>query len=75
MMPARLITLFSLLAPCCLGSAVRAPVAVIGSTGRLGRLAVQQLVERGYPVRILLRHDLAATPSSDADAEPAEAVG
>ena len=33
--------------------------------------AVQQLVERGYPVRILLRHDLAASPSSDADAEPA----
>jgi len=72
-MRARLITIFSLLlAPWeAEATAVRAPVAVIGSTGRLGRLAVQQLVERGYPVRILLRHDLAASPSSEADAEPA----
>eukprot|EP00320_Phaeocystis_rex_P000529 CAMPEP_0119087440 /NCGR_PEP_ID=MMETSP1178-20130426/141694_1 /TAXON_ID=33656 /ORGANISM="unid sp, Strain CCMP2000" /LENGTH=305 /DNA_ID=CAMNT_0007070649 /DNA_START=85 /DNA_END=1002 /DNA_ORIENTATION=- len=35
--------------------ATRAPVAVIGATGRVGRLAVKELVEQGYPVRILLR--------------------
>ena len=35
--------------------ASRAPVAVIGATGKVGRLAVKELVEQGYPVRILLR--------------------
>ena len=37
------------------GMASRAPVAVIGATGKVGRLAVKELVEKGYPVRVLLR--------------------
>uniref|UniRef100_A0A7S0AG11 NAD(P)-binding domain-containing protein n=1 Tax=Pyrodinium bahamense TaxID=73915 RepID=A0A7S0AG11_9DINO len=36
-------------------------VAVIGSTGKLGRHAVQQLVERGYSVRCLVRQDPVGT--------------
>lgn len=36
-------------------STSRAPVAVIGATGNVGRLAVKELVEQGYPVRILQR--------------------
>ena len=48
-------------------------VAVTGGTGRLGRLGVQKLVERGYSVRVLLRHELspAVAASSANGAEPA----
>ena len=31
-------------------------VAVIGPTGKVGRLAVKRLVDQGYTPRILLRH-------------------
>ena len=50
-------------------------IAVTGATGNLGRLCVQRLVDRGYEVRALLRHELnpAVTPSSAKDAAP-EAV-
>ena len=42
-------------------------VAVIGSTGKLGRCAVRELVEQGYRARCLLRHDAAgAAPRLDA---------
>ena len=40
----------------------RAPVAVIGATGNVGRLAVKELVTQGYPVRILQR---SASPAKD----------
>ena len=43
-------------------AASRAPVAVIGATGNVGRLAVKELVEQGYPVRILQR---SAAPAKD----------
>ena len=44
-------------------------VAVTGSTGKLGRLAVQQLSAAGVATRCLLRHDAAAaSPSIAADA-------
>ncbi len=49
-------------------------VAVIGSTGKLGRCAVRELVAQGYRARCLLRHDAAgAAPRLDApDATAAE---
>ena len=37
-------------------------VAVIGATGRLGRLAVTQLVERGIPCKILVRQETLPSP-------------
>ena len=40
-----------------------APVAVIGTTGRLGRRIVQELSQKGIPSRCLLRHEIAATTS------------
>lgn len=46
-------------------------VAIVGATGKVGRSAVQQLVDRGYKARILLRHDLqsvAPTSMPGADA-------
>jgi len=47
-------------------------VAVTGTTGKVGRLAVQQLSAQGYQVRCLSRHEAdAAAPSSAADASPA----
>lgn len=48
-------------------------VAVIGATGSLGRLATKELVDRGYAVRVLSRHELVPTvaPSCAKDAEPA----
>mmetsp|Transcript_141227 Transcript_141227/g.451138 ORF Transcript_141227/g.451138 Transcript_141227/m.451138 type:complete len:339 (-) Transcript_141227:427-1443(-) len=52
----------------------KAPVAVTGSTGKLGRRAVQQLVEQGYPVRCLLRHDFSAARPSDAPEATSEEV-
>eukprot|EP00446_Apocalathium_sp_SHHI-4_P059803 CAMPEP_0177418292 /NCGR_PEP_ID=MMETSP0368-20130122/69104_1 /TAXON_ID=447022 ORGANISM="Scrippsiella hangoei-like, Strain SHHI-4" /NCGR_SAMPLE_ID=MMETSP0368 /ASSEMBLY_ACC=CAM_ASM_000363 /LENGTH=308 /DNA_ID=CAMNT_0018887927 /DNA_START=39 /DNA_END=965 /DNA_ORIENTATION=- len=52
----------------------KAPVAVTGSTGKLGRRAVQQLVEQGYPVRCLLRHDYSAARPSDAPEATSEEV-
>ena len=45
----------------------KAPVAVIGSTGRLGRLVVEELVAQGYPARCLLRHEL---PPDGGEGEP-----
>ena len=35
-------------------------VAVIGATGRLGRITVQKLSARGIPCKILLRHDISS---------------
>ena len=48
-------------------------IAVTGSTGRLGRLGVQKLVNKGFAVRALLRHELSpeVAPSGDKNAEPA----
>ena len=45
----------------------KAPVAVIGSTGRLGRPVVEELVAQGYPARCLLRHEL---PPDGGEGEP-----
>jgi nucleoside-diphosphate-sugar epimerase len=45
-------------------SSATSSVAVIGGTGKLGRLAVEQLVRKNVPVRVLLRHDPA--PASEA---------
>ena len=54
-------------------STTRAPVAVIGSTSKLGRLAVKELVAHGYPARCLVRHDpTGASASAAADATGAE---
>eukprot|EP00957_Ditylum_brightwellii_P115269 8790021-Ditylum_brightwellii.AAC.1 len=49
-------------------------VAVIGTTGRLGRQAVLQLNENNVPARCLLRHevDKSVKPSIDKDASSAE---
>lgn len=49
-------------------------VAVIGTTGRLGRQAIAQLSSRNVPVRALLRRpiDPSAEPSIDKDASSAE---
>ena len=48
-----------------------AKVAVVGPTGKVGRLAVKRLVEQGYTPRILLRHKpaAAAAPSLAKDAD------
>ncbi len=49
-------------------------VGVIGTTGRLGRATIQQLVAQGYAVRALLRHELVAgsgSRSNDAAVETA----
>ena len=48
-------------------------VAVTGATGRLGRMGVQRLVDNGYRVRALVRHDIlpGVAPSAAKDAEPA----
>jgi uncharacterized protein YbjT (DUF2867 family) len=45
------------------------PVAIIGATGRLGRLAVQELVDQGIPCRLLVRE---IPPTAD---EPSSAYG
>ena len=53
-----------------------AKIAVVGATGKVGRSAVQQLVQRGYVPRILLRHTIeegtldTSEPLAD-DASPA----
>ena len=39
-------------------------VAVIGATGKVGRLAVQQLVSQGITARVLLRSIPGGAPSS-----------
>lgn len=44
-------------------------VAIIGATGRLGRHAVQQLVDRGIECKILLRRDPASKVPSQIDKE------
>jgi NAD(P)-dependent dehydrogenase (short-subunit alcohol dehydrogenase family) len=45
-----------------------AKVAVIGTTGRLGREAIQQLSKQGIGTRCLLRHDISSvTPPSSLD--------
>lgn len=55
-----------------LTSALTPKVAVVGPTGKVGRLAVQRLVQSGYTARVLLRHSPAgAAPSSSEDASPA----
>jgi hypothetical protein len=43
-------------------------IAVVGATGKVGRQAVQQLVENGYIARILLRHRPDATAEPDSPA-------
>jgi len=48
--------------------AALAPVAVTGATGKLGRAAVQQLVAKNVPVRVLMRHTPA--PASEASSAP-----
>lgn len=47
-------------------------VAVIGTTGRLGRRIVQELSEKGIPTRCLLRHDVAANTNVPASLDQAE---
>lgn len=50
-------------------------VAVVGSTGRVGRLAVQSLVSNGYSAKILTRHPIDATAAEEPAADaPAAAV-
>ena len=49
-------------------------IAVIGSTGKLGRLAVCALVRRGFETRCLVRHVPAGIPSGAADATPEQVV-
>ena len=71
--PSRTISLLLLL--CCritLTTAMR--VAVTGTTGRLGREAVQLLSSRGIPTNCLLRHsiDSTITPSIAKDASSAQ---
>jgi len=52
-------------------------VAVVGATGKVGRLAVQQLVEQGYTARVLLRDAVfdkasgssSSVPTADSDTE------
>lgn len=39
-------------------------VAVIGTTGRLGRTIVQELAKNGIPTRCLLRHEVTTTTTS-----------
>jgi len=55
------------------------PVAVIGATGRLGRWAVQELVDRGIPCHLLVRNmpphaSSSAVPKSLQDCESSEQV-
>jgi uncharacterized protein YbjT (DUF2867 family) len=50
-------------------SAASPSVAVTGATGKLGRLAVRQLVSKQVPVRVLLRHDPAPASEASGDAE------
>lgn len=54
-------------------AAVPPKIAVTGTTGALGRVAIKTLVDRGYAVRALLRHDLDPTvsPSFEKEATPA----
>ena len=40
-------------------------VAVIGTTGQLGREAIQLLSQQGIATRCLLRHDISSAPSSN----------
>lgn len=58
----KMIGLFAVLSSTSMVASSRAPVAVIGATGNVGRLAVKELVEQGYPVRILQR---SAAPGKD----------
>ena len=47
-------------------------LALTGATGRLGRIAVQKLSQRGFSTRLLVRHSIeGVTPSIEADAPPA----
>eukprot|EP00962_Isochrysis_galbana_P049317 scaffold20827_cov129-Isochrysis_galbana.AAC.1 len=50
-------------------SAASPSVAVTGATGKLGRLAVQQLVSKNVRVRVLLRHDPASASEASGAAE------
>ena len=51
------------------------PVAVIGGTGRLGRLAVQQLLDRNIPCHLLVRRlPQCESPTSLADCASSEQV-
>jgi NAD(P)-dependent dehydrogenase (short-subunit alcohol dehydrogenase family) len=45
-------------------AALASKVAVIGATGKVGRLAVQQLVSQGYTARVLLRKEVGAGAAS-----------
>ena len=56
----------------CTAAATLKTVAVSGATGRLGRLGVQKLVDSGYQVKALLRHDIlpGIAPSAAPDAPP-----
>ena len=48
-----------------------AKIAVVGATGRVGRQAVQQLVERGYQPRLLLRKPInQALPKTEGPPKP-----
>lgn len=58
----KMMDLFAVLSSTSMVASSRAPVAVIGATGNVGRLAVKELVEQGYPVRILQR---SAAPGKD----------
>ena len=54
-----------------LTSALTPKVAVVGPTGKVGRMVVQRLVKNGYTARVLLRHSPAGVaPSSSGDASP-----
>jgi len=44
----------------------RGKIAVIGATGKVGRLAVQELLQQGYTARVLWRHSKAEAVAADA---------
>ena len=55
-----------------MGESERKPIAVVGGTGFVGRHAVRELTERGWPVRVLARDaKKASSVLPDAEAAPA----
>jgi len=68
--------LILILSACIAAGFSQPKVAVIGTTGKLGREAVQQLVEQGIPVKGLVRNALGgvAAPASIKDATDSKQV-
>ena len=62
--------------PCNRKLATPGPVAVIGTTGKVGRMAVEALVSKGYKARCLCRHHVeeSAMPDGAPGADPASVL-